>query len=73
MEVRDDHHGSYVGISQKKEKEWCNMGHSRPLDEIRTIPGHKDDQFDRQACQDLHKQGGATPRDFSIHCLGLRF
>jgi predicted nucleic acid-binding Zn ribbon protein len=37
------------------------MSHHRPLDEICTILIYKDDQFCRQACQDLHEQGGMAP------------
>jgi hypothetical protein len=48
------------------------LGHRRSLDEIHTILAYKDDRFDRQACQDLHKRGSTTPWDSSIHFLGLR-
>jgi len=45
------------------------MGHHRPLDKLLIILAHKDDRFGRQACQDLHKQGGMAPWDSNIHCL----
>jgi hypothetical protein len=48
MEVGDDHHGFCVRISQMKEREWCNIGHRRPLDEIHIIPAYKDNQFGRK-------------------------
>jgi hypothetical protein len=59
-----------VRISQREEREWCNMGYHRPFDKICTIPAYKDDRFSRQACQDLHKQGDTAPQDFDIHYLG---
>jgi len=46
------------------------MGHRRLLDELRIVLAHKDDRFGRQACQNLHKQGGMALWDSNIHCLG---
>ena len=72
MEVGDDYYEFCVGISQREEGKWCNMGHRRSLDKIHTILAHKDDRFGRQACQGLHKRGGTIPWDSSVHCLRSR-
>jgi len=55
IEVGDDYHGICVRISQKEEREWCNIGHHRLPDKIHVMPTYKDDRFGRQICQDIHK------------------